>query len=383
MALALYRDKQIGIKLESAAGTQEVLTASDYGLDLTEADFKANAEAIDSQAFRGSISSTPSRIGKIEGTGNIGGEFKNSGILNTRAKIFDLLQICRMEEAEVLTLVTSSPTDAATLKRGISVVTGGTSTAKGLVIGYEAPKLFVKVLSGTFVTESVSEVGETFTATIDSIGDQEGFVFQPATGMASEKTATVFLNDGGIKKPIYGGAATIAISLSTDAEPRWTATVQGVADSEEWGKTATDVSGIVFEDHLPGIVNEANLLIADTVAPIANSVTTDLGNTLYTIKDLNSPTWLKYAVVTERNAVGSIVALAIDPASHSVYQALFAGQLGAMEFKIGSGAGNAIEVFCPASQYIDITDGDDQGFLSQTINMKLTGTDNEMFVWFR
>jgi hypothetical protein len=384
MALALTRNKQFGIKLEGTAGTPETLTASDYGLELTELSLDTGLEVIESDVFKNTISSSTSRIGKKTATATIAGEFKNSGTLNTLPKLDPLLQIARMIKLTVRGMAFSA--GSGTAVRGISYVSGGTSGAKGYLVKVEGSKVYIAVVSGTFEsgeTLTTTGTGSTWTATA---GAQDaaltGFAYMPSSTSASEKTATINVLDGGFLKPSFGDVASLGLELSTDGYPKWTASISGVMDST-WGDAGSEVTGITYETNQPAIVNNATLLINGTIAPITSKVTIDLSNTLTVLKDLNSDNWLKYGVVTDRAVVGTLDVMAIAPATYDLYAALFAGTTASLEFVIGSGAGKAIEIVLPAIQYQGVSSSDEAGFLANQISFKATGIDNEILVWYR
>ena len=75
MSLALTRDKQCGFALEVTPGTKKTLTAADYGLEFTDITFTATPENIENQVYKGSISASPVRIGKIPGSITLSGGF--------------------------------------------------------------------------------------------------------------------------------------------------------------------------------------------------------------------------------------------------------------------------------------------------------------------
>jgi hypothetical protein len=384
MALALSRNKQFGIKLEGTAGTAETLTSADYGLELTELSVDTGLEVIENDVFKNSLSSSTSRIGKKTATATIAGEFKNSGTLNTLPKIDPLLQIARMIKLTVRGMVFSA--GSGTAVRGVSYVSGGTSSAKGYIVKIEASKVYIAVVSGTFQSGEALTTTGTGSTWVATAGTQDaaltGFAYMPASTSASEKTATINVLDGGFLKPSFGDVASIGLELSTDGYPKWTASISGIM-GDTWGDAGSEVIGITYESNQPAIVNNATLLINGTIAPITSKVTIDLGNTLSVLKDLNSSTWLKYGVVSDRATVGTLDVMAIAPATYDLYAALFAGTTASLEFVIGSGAGKAVEIVLPAIQYQGVTSSDDAGFLANQISFKATGRDNEMLIWFR
>lgn len=381
MSYALFKNKQIGIKIESSSGTPESVAVGDYGIEVTELSAASNVEMIDKNVFRSSISGTTSRIGKLSATVDLGGEFKNSGTLNTKPKIDTILQTSRFM-AEVVKSATVSAI-VGTIARGVSLVKGGTSNATALVIALESTTLYYIPRTGTLQTGETITAG-TFSATLGTISaTNQGFLYSPSSTPSSEKTATIKLNDGGMTKQLYGCASSLKLDLSTSDFPKWSANFSGILDSATWGAKATDVTGIVYESNAPAVVVNAQLKIGSTFAPVTSSISLDLGNAVNLIEDLNSNSWYKYSVVTERSASGSIGILSDLDQNADLYSKLFAGQTAELSFKIGSGAGNQIDIICPAVQYTGISESDSNSFLSQSINIKMTGDDKEILFWFR
>lgn len=382
MALALFKDKQFGVKLEAAAGVEETLTAADYGLELTELSTATDVGLIDQETFRGSISSTPSRIGKKTATVTIGGEMKTSGILNTLPRLDPILQAARMLRYDVKVMAVTGLTGTAGVVKGKSVMTS--STKQGVILDISGNDIYYAAIAGTFAASDVLTVaGTAFAATVASISaTNDGFFYMPSSSAASEKTLTVDVNDGGIRKVARGVVADLSFSLTADSYPSFSGTLTGVLDEAKWGIAATDITGITFEDNLPPVVNNAHLRVNNTVAPLTQTVDISLGNNLFVIPDLNSDGWLKYGVVTKRASTGSLNIYAIDPAVYSVYSDLFAGQVAQLVFTIGSTSGNMITVFAPACQFTGVSESDDNGFLAQSIDLKLTGIDNEVNFWY-
>lgn len=377
----LFRDKQFGLKIEAVSGVQETLAVGDYGISLTDLSGVSAIEAIDANTFRGSISATAARIGTKTASFELGGELKNSGVLNTKPKIDPILNIARFVSDSVMTMEIGTVVGTTTKLQ--SVITGGTSNATGLVVGVEGTttvNIYYIVLSGVFQSGETITSG-TFSAVTASVPAQHGFIYRPSSTIASEKTATINLYDGGIKKNAYGAAGTFTLSLSTESYPSWTSSITAVLKPDEWGVEGTKVSNIVYEDHLPEIVNAANLAVGTLVTPVTSSIECDLGNTVVMLRDLNSPTWLKYALVTAREASATISCMA-EPDS-DVYAKLFAGQTAQLTFTMGSGDGNRIDIIAPAVQFTGITESDQDSLLAQEIACKLTGDDKELSIWFR
>ena len=167
MSLALTRDKQCGFALEVTPGTKKTLTAADYGLEFTDITFTATPENIENQVYKGSISASPIRIGKIPGSITLSGEFKNSGVANTEAKLLKLLRLCGNTVSPVFAMTISAPT--GTFKKVADIVTGGSSGAKARIVDVNGTTLYVIVISGTFTAdETITGSSSAATATYQS-----------------------------------------------------------------------------------------------------------------------------------------------------------------------------------------------------------------------
>lgn len=381
MSFALYKNKTVGLKIEATTGTRATVTPADYGLEVTDLTAASNVEQIEKNTFRGSISGTPSRIGKLSATVELGGELKNSGTAGTVPRIDTILKAARMARESVQSVTVGTATGA--FVRGVTILTGATSHATVLALGLEAGVLYFVTKSGTLSTGETL-TGGTFSATTSGAPvSGSGYLYSPASSAASEATVSLDVCDGGLLKQVYGAASTFSLTLSTTEYPKWAASFSGIAHAATWGTKAPVVSGIVYEAHSPAIVTEARLAVGGTYAPVASQITLDLGNSVNLIENLNSATWYAHAVVTQRQATGSFQVLADLDASADLYAALFAGSPASLEFSIGKGEGTQIDVICPAVQYKGIAESDSNSFLVQTINLGLNGDDQELLMWFR
>ena len=382
MSLALTRDKQCGFALEVTPGTKKTLTAADYGLEFTDITFTATPENIENQVYKGSISASPIRIGKIPGSITLSGEFKNSGVANTEAKLLKLLRLCGNTVSPVFAMTISAPT--GTFKKVAEIVTGGSSGAKARIVDVNGTTLYVIVISGTFTAdETITGSSSAATATYESISSTgSGFAAIPTTGY--DVAGTFVGYDAGLLKEVYGAAGTMTLELSTDSVAKWSATITGIADAETWGSIASKVTGISYESIAPLVVNAADMLIDGTVTPITSQMTFDIGNTVSLVKDLNSETWYRQAAITSRTSVGTLVISQPEPSEYDVFEKLFSGASGTLEYTIGGAtAGTGIKMIIPALQWTGSTNGDDNGFQNNSLPLRANGNDDEYAIWFR
>lgn len=382
MSFATFRNKSIGLKLEAAAGTRETIAAGDYGLECTDIVASATPESIEKNVFRGSISGSPARIGKVAASVQLGGELKNSGVAGVIPRLDAVLQAARMLPEDVKSIAVTVTTGSIT--RGVSVIKGGTSNATGLALALEEGVLYYVPRSGTFQTGETITSG-TFAATSSGTPQTgKGYLYSPCSSPASEKCLSLDVNDGGLLKQVYGAASTLSLSLSTSEYPKWAATLSAVAVPETWGsKYEAPSEDIWYEGQAPALVVDAKLRIGATYAPVTQSVQLDLGNSVALVENLNKASWYEHALVTQRQGTGSLSILADLDQSASLYAALFAGQTASLEFQIGTRSGTQIDILCPAVQYAGIAESDSNSLLAQTVQLKLTGSDNELLLWFR
>ncbi len=388
MSYALFGNKQIGLKQETQSGVQETeLGPECYGLQVTEITAAAEPEVIEQETFKGSLSASPARIGKIPASASLAGELKNSGEAGKLPKIDAILQAARFARRDVFCVDLSNETGLDKLINGKTVIKNAAGNAKGLVVGIDTEnhKLYYAAISGTFAVEGISSIDSQFTAQINSALTAAGYLYNPSSGENSEGTYTLSISDGGLKKEIYGAACTLTMETSASGYPSWTATFTGIANKNTWGsKAGATPEGIEQENHLPAIVVESNIKIGADYAPITQSIQIDLGNEVTLIEDQNSPTWFRHALVVKRTGTATVnLSVADLEQSGGLYQKLFMGEIAAMSFKIGEGTGNQIDVLLPAVQYTGISESDNNSLLAQALTLKLTGEDDEILLWFR
>jgi len=381
MDIALYKNRSIGFAREAENGVPiAAVGAEGYGLEVTEVSAATEAEQIEKTVFKASISAGPSRVGKVSATVSVAGELKNSGVSNQKPKIDAVLQAARFQSEPVLKMTVTGT--AGTIEPGKTLISA--YGAKGLVVGFDEDDnaIYYVARSGT-----PFEVGHNLydvSLQVASLDGPAGFLYRPKSDQDSQKTYTLAVNDGGLKKWVYGTVCTFALELSTDNYPSFTAEFTGIASKDDWGTPSPPLpSGIAWESHQPAIVKDARVRIGADYAPITSSISVDAGNETYLMPDLNSETWLKFAAVTSRNGTATMAVTADIEQSAALYRKLFAGEVAFMSFRIGSGAGNQIDVLLPAVQYTGITESDQNSLLGQELNLKLTGEDDEIMLWFR
>jgi hypothetical protein len=371
MGLALYKNRSMGIAPETENGKAVAVGADGYGLELTEISAATEPELIEKTVFKASISAGPSRVGKVAASVSIAGELKNSGETGKLPKIDSVLQAARFGREIVLKAPVSAIGNFVSFNSLVpwkSIVTSG--EAKGLVIGFD---------------ESEGVVCYVLRSETDFEGSEPaGFLYRPMSDSESQKTFTLVVNDGGLKKTVYGAACTFTMELSTDSYPKFTAQFTGIASKDDWGEPFKGLpEGIEWEEHQPAIVVNAKARIGKDFAPITSSVSLDVGNEVQLLTDLNSDTWYKFSLIVARNAAATVAITADIEQSAALYQKLFAGEVASMSFRIGDGPGNQIDVLLPAVQYTGVSESDDNSMLGQELGMKPTGDDSEIMFWFR
>jgi|GEM_PF-4449249 len=384
MNLALYKNRSLGLAPESKNGVAVPVGASGYGLELTEITAATEPELIEKTVFKASISAGPSRVGKVSASVSVAGELKNSGKPGVVPKVDSILQAARFGRENVLKMTVLNATDWTGLTPGKSVITA--ADAKGLIVGFDESEaaIYYVLKSETDFDSGLTIESGNFGAAVESVGETAGFLYRPMSNGDSQKTYTIAANDGGLKKNIYGAACTFTMELSTESYPSFSAQFTGIASKDDWGTPFGELpDGIEWESHQPEMVVNGNVRIGKDYAPITSSINVDSGNEVLLISDLNSDSWYKFSVVTARNATATVAITADIEQSAALYQKLFAGEVASMSFKIGEGAGNRIDLLLPAVQYTGITESDSNSMLGQEINLKLTGDDYEIMLWFR
>jgi len=391
MDLALYKNRSLGLAPESENGVAVPVGASGYGLELTEITAATEPELIEKPVFKASISAGPSRVGKVSASVSVAGELKNSGKPGVAPKVDSILQAARFGRENVLKMtVQALPSESSPVQNdlvpGLSIISS--ENASGLVVGFDKGERSIYYVLKSNVDFELSDfvrtAGSSWVTTVEAIGEAAGFLYRPMSDGDSQKTYTIAANDGGLKKNIYGAACTFAMELSTESYPSFSVQFTGIASKEDWGTPFGELpDGIEWESHQPEMVVNGNVRIGKDYAPITSSVSVDSGNEVFLISDLNSDSWYRFSVVTARNATATVAITADIEQSAALYQKLFAGEVASMSFKIGTGAGNQIDLLLPAVQYTGITESDSNSMLGQEISLKLTGDDCEIMLWFR
>lgn len=381
MAMALEMNKQFGAKIETSPGVKETLSAANYGLYLSDISGSTSPETIKMKAFRGTLSAAPSRIGKAPASVAVSGELKNSGVANTKPACDALLRAAGYKALAVKSTAITAVTGS--IVRGKTLLTGGSSGTKAVAIKVNGGTLYHAIISGTGFTTSETITGTGFTATAGATsGTAAGWAYVPRTVSDTAETITCVLNDSGILKPIYGAVSTFNLELGVDSYPTVSFDVQGITDTSLWGTAASQVTGIAYEEHMPSVVQAANLTINGTVTPITQSVSLSSGSTLAMITDLNSATWYRYGMVTAREPSGTLNVNSIDPATYNAYSAFFAGSTATLAYQTNSAAGIGVEVILPAIQYTGVSEGATNGLMTTALNFSASGFDTELTLWF-
>lgn len=324
MDIALYKNRSIGFAQEAENGVPAATVGADgYGLEVTEVAASTGAEQIEKTVFKASISPGPSRVGKVPASVSVAGELKNSGVQNQKPKIDAVLQAARFQSEPVLKMTVSGNAAPGSIVPGKTLISA--YNAKGLVVGFEDNALYYVARSATPFT-----VGDNlFDASLQvaSLDGHAGFLYRPKSGNDSQKTYTLAVNDGGLKKWVYGAVCTFSMELTTESYPSFTAEFTGIASKDDWGTPSPALpNGIAWESHQPAIVKNGHVRIGADYAPITSSISVDAGNETYLIPDLNSDTWLKFGVVTSRNGTATMAVTADIEQSAALYQKLFAGE---------------------------------------------------------
>lgn len=180
-------------------------------------------------------------------------------------------------------------------------------------------------------------------------------VFSPESVVASQKTSTIYVNDGGVKKQLFGAAGNVVIEGEVggivrcrfDMRGKWTApTDVGLPTPTYPTATPLRAIGCTFTLH--------------TDALKISRFRISLNATVVAVQDINDATGAKYYAVSERDPT-----VELDPqqdlvANHDFYGIWLAGTEAALSLLLTDGLVN-VTIGAPKVQYRQVDDADREG----------------------
>jgi len=345
-------------KIEAAEGVAETVDpALDAVLILEGGAVTPEGQVVGSARLNATLSREPDKIGQKSMALTAPCELRGGGINGSvvKAPDFDsMLQASAMKRLDIEFLACDTPSGA--FERG-EVITGGTSTATGVLISYVGGGLLLEPATGTFesgelLTGSTSSVTANSTATPIT-----GFEYMPTSEPETMKSMTAVRYHDGHKFVVSGARNTFSMSLPTGEKPTIEFTING-----RWGdpvQESNPTPNLNMTD-APLVVNMG--LKVGNHAPLGvNAISLDMANSVIKAQDVNAPDGLRAYLITGRQPSGSFDPEAEDLASYNPIQAWMDGELAELSFLLGSTPGERIYMSMPKIQRTSVSYGDREG----------------------
>lgn len=371
MSVLTQPKRQIAAKVESVEGTAESLTAAeakhlvlDDGLS-----YKADIAMHDRPIVQASYSRHKRLAGVESGMISLAVELRGSGTATTKPSWDELVRACAFDsnDVEVITIgaITGGPFEHG------EVVTGGTSSATGRVIGTTengVTSLYMVVTSGTFQSGEVLTGGtSSATATTSSTSTAAGFVYEPISD--SIPSLTIAMYHEGLKKALVGARGSLKIEGEVGGPAvmmmEFTGVYVDVAD-------VALLSGITYESTIPPVLKGTTLEF-DSFTPVVTSFGLDLQNVVALRESMAATRGAISARITGRDPMLSINPELDLVANFDYYGRMQGETLHRTEFDVGATAGNRFKVIVPETQVTQVTESDRTGVSAVDLNCAVLG----------
>lgn len=199
-----------------------------------------------------------------------------------------------------------------------------------------------------------------------SSGDADGWL-DFTTRSESFESGTIYAYRDGILHQITGARGNCELSVRAGA--------YGELSFELTGLYATPVDTAVptaaYETTLPPQAKGVDFLI-DSYGPCVDELSVDLGNQINDRVCLNSSEGLAEVLITAREPKGNMNPDAVLEATGSYWASWESGAVHALDFTLGTSAGNQVQVTVPEAQYAEMGYQDADGLLKYNVPFNCT-----------
>lgn len=251
-------------------------------------------------------------------------------------------------------------------------VTGGTSSATGVVAEdchNGAARLYLRNISGTF------QSGETLTGGTSSASATSSSTMSSANGVVPP-AYTCQLNTG-VKRIKSKGARATAKLMFRNGEP-------GMIEFELSGVRVSEADGLLLTGVTPLTTVPPTFqgvaLTMGSYSPIFETLEVDFGNEVQPRNSANDSSGIKSYLITQRAPTFSIDPETVTEAVNGFFTDWYADTARAIDFTLGSSAGNRFRFHAPAGQITGISEGDRGGIVTMNVTGQLndeTDSDQE------
>jgi hypothetical protein len=204
-----------------------------------------------------------------------------------------------------------------------------------------------------------------------------GSVYKPTSVIASRKTLSFKIWEGGRMKQVAGavGDATLNLAVGQRARIDWTFLGVPVLDvSNNW--VTAEAMPAQAPLTAPGYVVRSTTLTLGSYVPLVSQITLALGNSTSLREDITQASGHLHGFIGERNPT-----LKLDPeaalyADHNVYGLLVNGTTFALSCAITDGT-NTITITAPRVQRIGVDHGERGGRLLDSIDCQLNASSGD------
>ncbi len=197
-------------------------------------------------------------------------------------------------------------------------------------------------------------------------------VYAPTTDMASRKTWSFAVWEGGRRKGLKGASGTCKISGSNGGRnfAEWEITGVWIAPIDEAMPAQAPINSTSY------LASSATFTVAGAAFPLISKYGLDLGNSVEPRESITSADGVLHTMVTEREPKFTVDPEARKVADNDAYGLMLAGTTGALVLTLTTGNGS-LAIAAPRMQRLTISDDDRGGKLVDGIVFGLNASSGD------
>lgn len=378
----MLTDKQvILVKEESTPGTDASPSAStDAVLGLKGTALSLEGDKIADDRLSAFLSKQAHTMGNFALGMEVPVECRGGGIDGSTVKAPDydaLLRACGMVKTEIEFIEAGG--GSGTFTPG-ETLTGGTSSATGLVIAEAGGGLLLEAVSGTFEDGETLTGGTSSATRTASAAPITGMQYLPTSDETAMITDTVYWYLDGHRHILTGSRADFSLALSVGQVGKFNFNLKGRFNDPSQQSMVTPT----LVQTRPPLVESLGLAIGSYAPSGINEISLSLGNSVGRDDCVNAAEGLDGFSINDRVAKGSVDPKAESLNTFNPIAAWKSGTLARFSFLLGNTAGNRIYVEAPQIQYTEVPYGDREGRVTNQLGfeMKMDQGDDELRLVF-
>lgn len=377
----LTRVRQLAAKIESSEGVAESLAAADAKFLVYDPKIKFDVGMFKRNPARASLAQLTRLPGLRKGTLTGRLEIRGSGTAATAPAWFTLLRACGFAATNVSQLTIGAVSGGPF--QHYEVITGGTSSATGRVIWPTAngtTTIRFKQLTGIFQNGEVLTGGTSgATATTGSTASASGVELKPSYDVTVVPSLTMGVYNDGLRQLLRGCRGKSKLMFK-NGEPAFIEfEFMGAAVSA----TDTALLSITHETTVPPVAFSAAAAFG-AYSPVMSEIELDLAQTVAFRESINESTGILSTVITDREPTVRMNPESDSIANYDKFGEWFAATERALDFTLGSTAGNRFRFYAPKMQILDIDDADRDSLALHQITAQLSeavyGNEDELSI---